>query len=176
MPTDKPRVSIVLSDDLLSDIENYRFMHGLKSISKAINELILKGLTVSEETVVRHQLFSDFELLLLSMLRKATDAGRADIMKTALSVTKAVKGKTYYDLPENEPANAKPIDVNILDAFIHIYPSLSPDQQNSLMTDMLKMSKGFDEWKDLAEQLDPTAAAAERAEPLGSLDINDNSI
>jgi len=44
MPTDKPRFSIVVSDELYEKINDFRFERRIKSQSKAVNELILIGL------------------------------------------------------------------------------------------------------------------------------------
>lgn len=45
MPTDKPRFSIVVTDELYEKINDFRFEKRIKSQSKAVNELIKIGLT-----------------------------------------------------------------------------------------------------------------------------------
>lgn len=44
MPTDKPRFSIVVTDELYEKINDFRFNQRIKSQSKAVNELIKIGL------------------------------------------------------------------------------------------------------------------------------------
>ncbi|NBI63721.1 hypothetical protein D3Z38_11795 [Clostridiales bacterium] len=44
MPTDKPRFTIVVTDELYDKINDFRFEKKFKSQSKAINELIMIGL------------------------------------------------------------------------------------------------------------------------------------
>lgn len=43
MPTDKPRVTITMTEDQLVQIENYRFGHKFKNQTQAILSLIQKG-------------------------------------------------------------------------------------------------------------------------------------
>ena len=52
MPTVKPRVTIVMSEELLKQVDNYRFSHRIKNQSQAIAQLIAKGIeVVTGETV-----------------------------------------------------------------------------------------------------------------------------
>lgn len=46
MPTDKPRITITLTEELLQEVENYRFSHHIKTQSKALNQLIDRGISV----------------------------------------------------------------------------------------------------------------------------------
>ena len=48
MATNKPIISIVIDDETLRRIENYQFKNRINSRSRAINDLILKGLEVIE--------------------------------------------------------------------------------------------------------------------------------
>lgn len=45
MPTNKKQFSMVVDDDFLTMIDDYRFSHRLKSRNSAINELVQKGMT-----------------------------------------------------------------------------------------------------------------------------------
>lgn len=44
MPTEKPRVTITVSEDQLKEIEDYRFSRKLRSQTQAINDLVRAGL------------------------------------------------------------------------------------------------------------------------------------
>ena len=44
MPTDKPRITFALDEDVLKSIDDYKFKHRIKNQSQAILTLIKKGL------------------------------------------------------------------------------------------------------------------------------------
>ncbi|MBQ8617704.1 MAG: hypothetical protein IJ418_09350 [Clostridia bacterium] len=44
MPTDKPRITVVVDDDMLRDIEDFRFENRYPSRSAAMVELIRLGI------------------------------------------------------------------------------------------------------------------------------------
>ena len=44
MPTERPRVTITVSEDQLKEIEDYRFSRKLRSQTQAINDLVRAGL------------------------------------------------------------------------------------------------------------------------------------
>lgn len=44
MPTNKPRFSIAIDDDLLKAVDDYKFENRLKSQNQAINDLVRAGL------------------------------------------------------------------------------------------------------------------------------------
>lgn len=44
MPTNKPIVSVVFDEDVLEEVDDYRFANRVSSRSKAINDLIRIGL------------------------------------------------------------------------------------------------------------------------------------
>lgn len=49
MPTKKPIISVVLDEDMLEKVDDYRFENRISSRSKALNELIKKGIISLEE-------------------------------------------------------------------------------------------------------------------------------
>ena len=49
MPTTKPQFTIVVDEDSLKEIEDYRFEKRFPNRSKAINDLIKKGLEAVKE-------------------------------------------------------------------------------------------------------------------------------
>lgn len=50
MPTDKPKIILVMEDDLLTRIDDFRFENRINSRSEAIRRLIEEGLKASEPT------------------------------------------------------------------------------------------------------------------------------
>ena len=46
MPTDKPRFTVTIPDDMMKEIDDYRFRNRCRSQSQAINELLKKGFAV----------------------------------------------------------------------------------------------------------------------------------
>jgi len=49
MPTNKPIISVVLDDETLEKVDDYRFENRISSRSKALNELIKKGIIQLEK-------------------------------------------------------------------------------------------------------------------------------
>lgn len=49
MPTDKPRFTITIDEDLLKRLEDYRFEHRCRNRTQAVLELMRKGLDVSDK-------------------------------------------------------------------------------------------------------------------------------
>jgi len=49
MPTEKPKIILVIEDDLLKRIEDFRYNNRIPSRSKAIRQLILEGLQKYEQ-------------------------------------------------------------------------------------------------------------------------------
>lgn len=49
MPTEKPRVSVTLDEELLKKIDDFRFENRMMSRSLALNELIKIGLELLEK-------------------------------------------------------------------------------------------------------------------------------
>ena len=49
MPTEKPKIILVLENDLLEKIDDFRFDNRINSRSKAIRQLIDAGLKASEK-------------------------------------------------------------------------------------------------------------------------------
>lgn len=48
MPTDKPRLAITLTEEEKKKVEDYRHAHRLSSLSRAIIELVERGLDIVE--------------------------------------------------------------------------------------------------------------------------------
>ena len=49
MPTKRPIISVVLDDEMLEKVDDYRFENRISSRSKALNELIKKGIIELEK-------------------------------------------------------------------------------------------------------------------------------
>ena len=49
MPTDKPRFTIIIDEELLKRLEDYRFEHRCPNRTQAVLELMRKGLDVSDK-------------------------------------------------------------------------------------------------------------------------------
>ncbi|CDQ22616.1 ribbon-helix-helix domain-containing protein [Halobacillus karajensis] len=49
MPTKKPIISVVLDEEMLEKVDDYRFENRIGSRSKALNELIKKGIISLED-------------------------------------------------------------------------------------------------------------------------------
>lgn len=49
MPTKKPIISVVLDEETLKKVDDFRFENRIDSRSKALNELIKKGMKALEE-------------------------------------------------------------------------------------------------------------------------------
>ena len=49
MPTKKPIISVVLDEEMLKRVDDYRFDNRISSRSKALNELIKKGIVALDE-------------------------------------------------------------------------------------------------------------------------------
>ncbi len=49
MPTEKPRISFALPEDLRDKIETYRFDNHVRNLTQAVIQLLDKGLSVLEE-------------------------------------------------------------------------------------------------------------------------------
>lgn len=44
MATEKPRITVTLSEEIMEQVDNYRFEHRIKTQSRALNELISLGI------------------------------------------------------------------------------------------------------------------------------------
>lgn len=81
MPTTNPRITIMVSDDLLKKIDEYRFSHRKKNQTQAIVELINIGLEViSGREVPQEQKFTEEELHLVDLYRSTLDIFRSTTM------------------------------------------------------------------------------------------------
>lgn len=49
MPTKKPIISVVLDEETLKKVDDYRYENRISSRSKALNELIKKGIISLED-------------------------------------------------------------------------------------------------------------------------------
>ena len=92
MPTDKPRISFALTEDLLRQIDEYRYTHRVKNQSQAIIQLMTKGLEVLNAEQITDDNAPDEltpqELSLIRDFRSLNAQGKAYILQTmAMSVT-----------------------------------------------------------------------------------------
>lgn len=138
MPTEKPRIMITLEEGMPQAIENYRTLNGLKSTSKAINELILKGLSGFDSLSSKTSVFTNDEIKFIALFRKLTDAARNEIMR---SITFAPQDRPRMivgrAMPEKE---FHVIDSRDLDCFIKAFPRMSTTDQRALLFEMLEKS------------------------------------
>lgn len=55
MPTEKPRVSVTLDEEMLKRIDDYRFANRIGSRSQALNELIKLGIEELEKQLEKEE-------------------------------------------------------------------------------------------------------------------------
>lgn len=55
MPTEKPKIILVMEEDLLKRIDDFRFGNRINNRSEAIRRLIEEGLKVSEPSTPKSQ-------------------------------------------------------------------------------------------------------------------------
>ena len=70
MPTDKPRITFVLPEDVLRAVDEYRYSNRIRNQSQAIVQLIRKGLEViGEQPYVQTESFTQEETELIHDFR-----------------------------------------------------------------------------------------------------------
>ena len=175
MPTDKPRISVILEDDVLKAVEAHRYFNGFRSLSKAVMDLIQKGLARETPPVPSNAIFKGDELRLIALFRKSTDDDREHIMNVALKAhSKRVAPKVRYLHADDDDDGDRSLDITALNCFASIYPYLPESRQNYILEQLITGYEGLLE-PSLLKELQSTNSnaenlAAERAEPLGSED------
>lgn len=109
MPTEKPRVTITMSNDQFESIDNYRYAHKMKNQTQAILSLIENGLSKLEQTAPAHNKkspsYSDEALTIASDYTSLDSHGKAAIralMDEELNRMEELAQLTE-DAPEKEP-------------------------------------------------------------------------
>lgn len=90
MPTEKPRIMVTVDEDMLSRIEQYRYLNKHPSLSKAATELLLKGLMSENAEAEPSRFFSGDMVKLINIFNHTDEDGRAAIMSAA------IKGKARH--------------------------------------------------------------------------------
>lgn len=167
MPTEKPRIMIVVDEDIALSIDHYRLLNGFKSTSKAALELILKGLSEYNKPEFKPAVFSGDEIKLIALFRKLTDDGRNEVLKAAAFAPKTPK-RSFYTFPEDDSKYSS-IDTRVLQCFIQAFPRLNPADQQAILMELLEKSKVIDiADDDLQNMLD--AIEATKSDDLSSVD------
>lgn len=85
MPTKKPRYTLIVEEDLLEKIDDYRFQNRLASRSLATVELIKLGLNSLKDNIVRetqsqcNTSFSEDEIDIIDKYRELSDKAKNKI-------------------------------------------------------------------------------------------------
>ena len=85
MPTKKPRYTLIVEEDLLEKIDDYRFQNRLASRSLATVELIKLGLNSLKDNIVRepqsqyNTSFSEDEIDMIDKYRELSDKAKKKI-------------------------------------------------------------------------------------------------
>lgn len=176
MPTDKPRISIVLEEDILLAVEHYRYLNGFRSTSRAVLDLIQKGLAKDVPGLPLGSIFNGDELRLISLFRKSNNTDRAVIMNTALKARfREMKPIVRHPVPDAEDDFFNTIDILDINCFTALYSRMSLEDRNNFLMKLIEGRENLLD-HDLLNQLDSrlgtdyAAFAAERSEPLGSED------
>lgn len=166
MPTTKPRIMVVVDEDVVESIERYRSLNGFKSISQTACELILKGLSDYNNATTGTSVFSGDEIKLIALFRKLSDAGRNEVLHALINAPKEYP-RTVTAYPISEDTHHF-IDSRDLDLFLKAYPHMTASDQRALKFEMLEKSGVLTE-ADCAEFSDlASARASAPAEPKTS--------
>ncbi len=102
MPTQKPRVTITIEDEILKKIENYQYSNRCKNQTQAILSLIKIGLSslnkkeftpqekINPNIQNKHTQLSNYELNIIANLNKLNETGKQE-------ATKRIEELTYID-------------------------------------------------------------------------------
>lgn len=88
MPTEKPRYSVILTEEEIEQIERYRCAHNIRSFSKALHALVLKGLGMPVEEKPAEPLSAE-KMRLVRRFDRADAEGRAKILEAAMQARPA---------------------------------------------------------------------------------------
>lgn len=155
MPTAKPRIMVVVDNDVLDSIEHYRLLNGFKSISQTAYELILKGLSDYNNATIGTSVFSGDEIKLVALFRKLSDAGRNEVLHALINAPKE-HPRTITAYPISEDTHHF-IDARDLDLFLKAYPHMTASDQRALKFEMLEKTGilaeiDYAEFSDLASE------------------------
>lgn len=70
MPTDKPRITFTVDEDLFDKITDYKYSHRMKNQSQAILSLIEKGMDALHQDIITTKDFNSFSILELDLIKK----------------------------------------------------------------------------------------------------------
>ena len=106
MPTNNPRFSITLSDDLYKAVDDYKFAHRCKNQTQAIVQLLTAGLAELAQTPAAPQQIqpepsiqlTDTEQKLLDDFRALNRQGRQYILQTMAMASQIYKNGSVPDM------------------------------------------------------------------------------
>ena len=104
MPTDKPRISFALSEELLRQVDEYRFSHRVKNQSQAIIQLMEKGLEVLMSQPAPETPTDDLteqERNLIMDFRSLSPQGKAYVLQSVAMSVQIYKNE-YLSVPNVE--------------------------------------------------------------------------
>lgn len=139
MPTEKTRLMFVVDDGVAEAIEHYRLLNNFKSTSKAVLELVLKGLSGFNDSPMKPSVFSGDEIKLISLFRNLSDSGRNEVFKAAVFSPKEPSRNFVFDPIPDEASHV--IDTRVLDCFLKAFPRMSPADQSAFLFEILEKAK-----------------------------------
>jgi len=109
MPTEKPRVTITMSNDQFKSIDNYRYAHKMKNQTQAILSLIENGLSKLEQDAPAHNKkapsISDEAMEIANRYHNLDPYGKATVRAVIDEEENRIEDQSKLEnlLPENEP-------------------------------------------------------------------------
>lgn len=148
MPTNKPRLSVVLELEELRLIEQYQRTNQITSLSKAATELILKGLSKYSDTSRIQQVYTKDEMDVLRALRNANEEGR-QMIYSAIAQAKSKTCRKIWQTSSN--ASVEQISADHLSVIFNHYFSLSKEEQEKFIISLDTPRKPIEEILDAAD-------------------------
>ena len=125
MPTQKPRIIITLSDDQKHFIDLYQEKEGINSQSKAVLDLVYKGLGVVFGAFPPREAYNREETELVHYYRDASPAARKKATATLMASAR-IRGRSKRVLTDSD---------NIL-TIIELYAAASPEVQKKVFDNL----------------------------------------
>lgn len=136
MPTNKPRLSIVLTNEEMRQVDHYRYTHSIASMSKAATELILKGLNRLDDLKPAHSPFTNEELSLIHAYRNADTDSKNEIRSVTLQSNRRAKSRKrpLTAIPED---NTSSIDADQFQILFDYFRSLDNNERTKFILSLI---------------------------------------
>lgn len=140
MPTDKPRLNVVLSEEEYRLVDKYRYENSISSMSKAAAELILKALGKLDNRKPAGSPFTGEELNLLNVYRHADADSKNEMRRVALKANKRTRNRQrpLTAIPENTSNN---IDADQFQVLFDYFRTLNEDERAELIMSIIGSKK-----------------------------------